>query len=120
MTNLVVWFDIPVISMDRAIPFYESVLNCKVKLQNIKDAKVGVLHFDNIDPPGCLWETDQEQPSSAGIMVYLSVQGSLEEALSRVSENGGRIIQPKHSMGAYGYRAIVRDTEGNRVALHSY
>ena len=120
MNNLVVWFYIPVIDMDRAIPYYENVLNCEVKLLNIKDAKVGVLHFSEIEPPGCLWETDQEQPSSAGIMVYFSVQGRLEEALSRVTEYGGRIIQPKHPMAAYGYRAIVRDTEGNRLVLHSY
>ncbi len=120
MTGLLVWFDIPVIDMDRATPFYESVLNCKVKRQNIKDAKVGVLHFEDIDPPGCLWETDQEQPSSSGFMPYFSVQGRMDEALIHVPENGGRIIQSRHSMGAYGYRSIIRDTEGNRLVLHSY
>jgi len=29
------------------------------------------------------------------------------------------VVEPRHSIGAYGFRAIIDDTEGNRVALHS-
>ena len=31
----------------------------------------------------------------------------------------GTVLQPKHSIGPDGYRAIVLDTEGNRIALYS-
>jgi hypothetical protein len=28
-------------------------------------------------------------------------------------------LEPKHSIGPHGFRAIVLDSEGNRIALHS-
>jgi hypothetical protein len=30
-----------------------------------------------------------------------------------------KIIEPKQSIGPYGFRAIILDSEGNRLALHS-
>jgi len=32
---------------------------------------------------------------------------------------GGRIVEPPRSMGPHGFRAIVVDSEGNRIALHA-
>ena len=31
----------------------------------------------------------------------------------------GRVVQATHPIGPHGHRAIVVDSEGNRVALHS-
>jgi len=36
-----------------------------------------------------------------------------------VEKNGGKILKPKHQIGEHGFRAVVSDSEGNRVALHS-
>jgi predicted enzyme related to lactoylglutathione lyase len=52
-------------------------------------------------------------------MVYLNANGRLEDALAGVAINGGRVVQPKHPIGPFGFRAIIIDSEGNRVALHS-
>jgi len=43
----------------------------------------------------------------------------MDEAIEAVEQNGGKILQAKEQIGAYGYRAIVLDSEGNRIALHS-
>jgi uncharacterized protein len=43
----------------------------------------------------------------------------LDEAIATVVPNGGKIVQGKHPIGPFGFRAIVIDSEGNRVALHS-
>ena len=120
MDKFVVWFDLPVRDMNRAKKFYEKVFNCSIDINSYEGAKVGVMTLANGSRPGCLWETEEELPSSSGIMVYFSVQGRLEDALKWVVQNGGRIVSPKHSMGEYGYRSIIRDTEGNRLVLHSY
>jgi predicted enzyme related to lactoylglutathione lyase len=29
------------------------------------------------------------------------------------------VLQGKHQIGEYGFRAIVLDSEGNKIALHS-
>ena len=36
-----------------------------------------------------------------------------------VELNGGKILKTRHSIGPHGFRAIVLDSEGNRIALHS-
>ena len=35
------------------------------------------------------------------------------------SQNGGRIQNEKMSIGQYGFIALVLDTEGNMIGLHS-
>ena len=40
-------------------------------------------------------------------------------AIEAVEPSGGKILQPKESIGPFGFRAVVLDTEGNRIALHS-
>ena len=39
--------------------------------------------------------------------------------VAAVGPNGGKVLQPKHPIGPYGSRAVVLDSEGNRIALHS-
>ncbi len=39
--------------------------------------------------------------------------------MEAASKNGGKIIEPKKQIGPYGFRAIILDSEGNKMALHS-
>jgi uncharacterized protein len=32
---------------------------------------------------------------------------------------GGKVVKPVHSIGPHGFRAVILDSEGNRIALHS-
>lgn len=61
--------------------------------------------------PGCT-------PTQAGTLVYLGV-ASIEEALKRAEEKGGKTLMPKTSIGQWGFIAQLTDSEGNRVALHA-
>jgi predicted enzyme related to lactoylglutathione lyase len=36
-----------------------------------------------------------------------------------VEQRGGKVLQPKHPIGPHGYRALILDSEGNRIALPS-
>jgi hypothetical protein len=38
---------------------------------------------------------------------------------ARAAENGGRVFKEKMSIGKYGFIALVFDTEGNMIGLHS-
>jgi uncharacterized protein len=38
---------------------------------------------------------------------------------ARAVANGGRIFKDKFSIGQYGHIALVEDTEGNVIGLHS-
>ena len=68
---------------------------------------------------GCIYQSDDYTPSKDGLLVYFNVQGRLEEATTLVSENGGQVISGNEGIGEHGFRSIVIDSEGNRIALHS-
>lgn len=61
---------------------------------------------------------DAVKPGPGGSLVYFSTE-EIEPELSRVEAAGGKIVQGKQSIGPYGFFALVEDTEGNIIALHS-
>lgn len=119
MPNAVVWFDIPVLDLDRAIKFYSVVMGAPVRKQEFPGGAIGLLPHGEQDIGGCLYESDDNRPSEHGALLYLNVSGRLDAAIATVEPGGGRIIQPRHAVGPYGFRAIILDSEGNRIALHS-
>ena len=119
MANQVVWVDIPVKDLDRAIRFYSAVLGAPVKREEFPGMTIGILPHQDGEVGGCLFKNEGDEPSSKGPLLYLNANGRLDQAIAAVEANGGKVLQPKHPIGPYGHRAIVLDSEGNRVALHS-
>ncbi len=118
--NTVVWTDIPVTDLNRAVAFYSKILGSPVTLQKMGDSEFGVLPHPAEDSVfGCIALSEDNKPSRTGPLLYLSANGRLDEAVKLASENGGEVLQPKHQIGPYGYRAVIVDSEGNRIALHS-
>jgi predicted enzyme related to lactoylglutathione lyase len=107
------------VDLDRAIKFYSAVLGAEVKKQEFPGITVGILPHNDGEVGGCLFSSDTEKPSDKGVMVYLNANGRLDDAVASVAPNGGKVLQAKHPIGPFGFRAIILDSEGNRVALHS-
>jgi predicted enzyme related to lactoylglutathione lyase len=117
--NTIVWTDIPVTDLGRAAAFYSKVLNALVRVEKMGDFEFGVLPHAEKNVSGCIVVASDNKPSRTGPLLYLSVNGRLDEAVRVVAANGGEVLQPKHPIGPYGFRAIIVDSEGNRIALHS-
>ncbi len=122
--NPVGWFEIPVNDMERATKFYEEVLD--FKLERHMMGPLDMAWFPMIqDAPGAagslVKHPDFYIPSADGVLVYLTAHsGDLSNELARVEPAGGKVIQDKKQISEdYGYMALILDTEGNRVALHS-
>jgi predicted enzyme related to lactoylglutathione lyase len=115
--NQCVWFDIPCLDLKRAVKFYEAVLNGK--MEPIPGMQGAVLPHSNDDVSGCLFVKEGEVPSASGPLLYLNAGGRLDDAITKSVTFGGKILKAKHAIGPYGFIAIVLDSEGNRVALHS-
>ena len=62
---------------------------------------------------------DPDMVSEKGTLLYLNGGDDLTAPLNRVEEAGGKIIKPKTSIGEHGFMATFRDSEGNRIAIHS-
>ena len=61
--------------------------------------------------PGC--------PSGGNsVLVYFSCADCAVEA-ARAAKAGGRVEREKFPIGQYGHIALVVDTEGNMIGLHS-
>ncbi len=120
MGHSFVWVDIPVLELDRAIGFYSAVLGSIVTREGGPGFSFGVFAHGNDDVAGCLYSPDDDNaPSLRGPLVYLNVEGRMSAAVAAVAAQGGHVVQAAHQIGPYGFRAIVIDSEGNRVALHS-
>jgi hypothetical protein len=68
---------------------------------------------------GCLVPQENFQPLPISTLIYFNVDGRMNQAVDAVKNNGGNVIKEPHSIGPHGQRAIVQDSEGNYIALHS-
>lgn len=115
--NRAVWLDIPVADLDRAIAFYAAVLAIQVHRERFESFDFAVLEHAGGNG-GCLI-VDPGAVTRGGILVYFNTEGRIRDAVAEVERHGGQVLQDTHSIGPHGYRAIVLDSEGNRIALHS-
>lgn len=119
MKHNIVWFDVPVLDLDRAIRFYSAVLGVEVKREDVGGMSLGMLPTPDGGQMGCLVVVEDFKPSADGIMIYFGVNGRLKDAVAAVRANGGTVQTDVHSIGPYGFRSEVLDSEGNCIALHS-
>lgn len=61
------------------------------------------------------------KPSATdGPLIYLNGNPDVQHILDRVEAAGGKIMVPKTEISPeYGSMAVILDTEGNRIGLHS-
>lgn len=117
--HIICWTDIPVTDLDRATKFYREVLKEDIQKISEHGFEMAMLYSDQCHSNFCLSVMEERKPGSSGPLIYLSVEGRLDEAISQVGPNGGKILQGKEKIGPYGFRALIEDTEGNGIALHS-
>ena len=120
MSNTFVWVDIPVLDLDRAIAFYAAVVGRPVDKMGGPGFTFGLFKHEGNEVGGCLFLPEGEvKPSMNGPLVYLDASGRLDAAVAAAEQGGGKVLKAKHSIAPNGFRAIIADSEGNRVALHS-
>ena len=118
-TNPVNWFDINVANLERAKKFYETVFNISLTDFPAEWGKQSAFPFDptRLNVTGALVEKEDFTPGNNTVVYFQSEDCLTEQA--RVEAAGGKIIKPKMSIGEFGNVAILLDTEGNTIGLHS-
>lgn len=127
MSTAAVWFEIHVNDMERAKKFYEALFN--VSLRNLSAGgdhmPPGMEYWAFPDMPqdrygsgGALVKMPGMQAGGGTTLVYFATEDCGKSA-ARAAELGGKIFKDKFSIGANGNIALVFDTEGNMVGLHS-
>ncbi len=118
--NPVCWFDINVANLTRAKKFYETVFNIKLIDLPIEWGKQSTFPFENegVNATGALVEKNNYTANDNNTVIYFSSEDCITEE-SRVEKSGGKIIRKKMPIGEFGFVAILQDTEGNTIGLHS-
>ncbi len=123
--NMISWFELPVLDMERAKKFYETVFEIEISIQELGGIPMGWFPpAEDITAPGIcgsLVQNENYKPSAShGALVYFNSQsGDLGNELARVEGAGGKVIQDKTLISNdVGYMAVFLDSEGNRVALY--
>ena len=117
------WFEIPVADFDRAKKFYETIFAYQMPESMMGPARMGFFLYDvqNGGRGGAIVHNpDFYSPSANGSLIYLNCEPDLQPILDRVTNAGGTVLENKTEIGQnLGFWALILDSEGNRVALHS-
>ena len=117
------WFEIPVKDINRAAKFYSAVFGINMHKEEMSGYKMAIFpgsdHPEDCTVHGALVESQGYEPSDKGALLYLNANPDLSVALGKVEKAGGKILKSKFAIGKYGFIAYLKDTEGNKVALHS-
>jgi predicted enzyme related to lactoylglutathione lyase len=117
-SNPVVYFEIPVIDIDRATKFYSTVFNFKFDTTIIDNNKMALFPFteEKSGISGALAKGEIYKPTKDGVLIYFNTV-NIDETLRLANVNGGQILYTKTDNGI-GLVAEFEDTEGNRIALY--
>jgi len=107
MKNAINWFEIPVTDFDRAVRFYSAIYDNEMPTRDMGHVRMGFF--------------SHEQGQIGGAVVSgLNGGTDLTAVLGRVESAGGSIITAKAEISPeIGHVAIIQDTEGNHIYLHS-
>jgi predicted enzyme related to lactoylglutathione lyase len=121
--NALNWFEIAVSDINRAKKFYDTIFDIEMKLLDMNGMKMASFIADDMSGKvsGALVQSDMHTPSMTGAVIYLNGNPDLEIPLAKVGGAGGKVLMVKTFVNEHvGYIAFFADTEGNKIALHSY
>ncbi|MHB8259368.1 MAG: VOC family protein [Bacteroidia bacterium] len=130
----IIWFEIPVKNLDRAIEFYSELLNIKFEKKTLHKIEYGMFNKKNTGIGGVLVEKPEQVGKGCMLFFFVNV---LSDALTTVISHGGKVITPKTILkqinkegqlilaqnlidNQVGYFAEILDSEGNQLALYSH
>lgn len=119
MKELITFFEIPAIDFDRAVLFYETVLEMKLERCECGEEKMAFFPVHDHGPRGAISLAKGFEPSDSGVLIHFGVE-DLDAVLQRATASGGKIRFPKTQIEAEGegHFALITDSEGNKIGFH--
>jgi len=121
--NAISWFEIPATDLDRATKFYEAIFGITLIPMDMPNIKMRMFPLeDMMGVGGAIVDSGGfHKPSGTdGPLIYLNGNPDLQHVLDKVEAAGGKIFLAKTEISPeYGFMAVIIDSEGNRIGLHS-
>ena len=117
MNNVINWSEIPVADMDRAVAFYEPVMQVTLRRETMDCAELAVFRI-RIRPPAARWPNLRVSPLQRRALLFTCIQ-TIPATPDRIASAGGAcVFGPLTLPNDIGTIALFTDSEGNRVGLH--
>jgi predicted enzyme related to lactoylglutathione lyase len=130
----IIWFEIPVQDLSRAIRFYSTLLNIIIEKQVLLDREFGIMKKQDCGVGGVLVKKDDHQPGKGPVLFFFV--NVLSDSIDVATRFGGKVITPKTLIkqtdkngnlmitqnlidNKVGYFAELLDSEGNTISLYS-
>jgi len=122
--NAISWFEIGTSDLNRATKFYETIFGVTLTPLDLDNIKMRMFPLVDMmtQVGGAIVDSGGfHKPSSTdGPLIYLNGNPDVQNVLDKVEAAGGKIMVPKTMISPeYGYMAVILDSEGNRIGLHS-
>lgn len=119
-----VWGEIAVADMERAIGFYQQHFGVSFKREVVADIEMEMAIIETIDKQAAsiaLVKCRMMKPSMDGSVVYLHFTEKLSELVAKLAQAGVTILFEPIAIhdGEFGYCSLFVDSEGNKVGLWS-
>jgi uncharacterized protein len=125
MTTAVVWFEIYVDDMARAKRFYEQLFGVTLNKLTHDNMHEGMDYWafpggdqNTYGSNGALVKMPGLKAGGGASIVYFHTE-DCGKAAAKAAELGGKLCQDKTKIGEHGFIALLTDTEGNMIGLHS-
>ena len=123
MQSAIHWFEIPTTHLDAAQVFYEAVLQRPMRREAMGPSQGAVFAYDREGHGvggALMMGPTAPRVAAGGVLIYLDAGDSLDAALERVVQAGGRIAVPRQALPpGMGFFAHIEDLDGNRIGLHA-
>src|SRR5580704_7904610 len=107
-SNVLTWFEIPVLNSERAKKFYETIFNIKmhtamfvvkgsIRNEDMKEEMTyfpslsGVIQSTSGRVTGALVKSDRSKPSTEGALIYLNAYPDIQTILDKIEPAGGKV-----------------------------
>jgi predicted enzyme related to lactoylglutathione lyase len=120
MKNLISIVEIPTVDFERAIRFYQAIMNIRIEKVDMGEIQMGLFPGDDKAVSVALISGGGYKPSADGTVAYLNAGDDLQIILDKIKANGGKVLIPKTEIAPeMGFYAHFIDTEGGKLGLHS-
>lgn len=114
--SAVVWAEIPVTNLPRAMGFYGSLTGQTLTLDEMGPNPVANFIYDQTGGTGGHLYPGTPAAGGHGPTVHLAIPGTVEEAMAACTSGGGRVVSPVITIppGRFCYAV---DPDGNSIGL---
>lgn len=115
----VVWVEVPVKDINRAARFYGALFNQQLEPMDYDGRRFVTIEVSDGQVGLSLNQFEGFDPSPNGPLVYLNAGLKFDDMLSRIEQEGGKVVIARSPMSENTVFATFNDTEGNTLALYA-